>query len=152
MTHIGDMKEMETGEEFSFPVSSIPHTFSKEERLCKQYLFDALLTEGNSFVKYPLRIVYKISTEPGDVPARIAISVSKKRFKRAVKRNRIKRLIRESYRLNKSVLNTPTPYPIDVLFIYLDAQLPEYSKIEKSVVSAMKKITALLSDNHNEHE
>ena len=85
------------------------YTLSKSERLCSQILMGELLASGLSFIKYPFRIVYKISSQPGDYPARIAISVSKKKFKRAVKRNRVKRLVRENFRLHKEILYAPMP-------------------------------------------
>lgn len=73
------------------------YSLSKSERLCSKTLIEELLTSKLSFVKYPFRIVFKESSQIGEFPVRIAISVSKKKFKRAVKRNRIKRLTRESF-------------------------------------------------------
>lgn len=106
-----------------------------------------LLASGLSFIKYPFRIVYKISSQPGDYPARIAISVSKKKFKRAVKRNRVKRLVRENFRLHKEILYAPMPSAciIDILFIYLDDKLPAFSKVEKAITAALQKIANDLS-------
>lgn len=85
----------------------------------------------------------KESSQPGDHPARMAISVSKKRFKRAVKRNYIKRLTREAYRLNKPEFyaNITPGRTIDILFIYLDNNLPAYAKTEKAIKSALQKIS-----------
>ena len=58
---------------------------------------------SKSFSIFPIRVVY-MPVEQGEAPASILISVSKRRFKRAVKRNRVKRQIREAYRKNKSLL------------------------------------------------
>ena len=81
---------------------TIGYTFCKAEHLCSRSRFERLLSSGFSFISYPLRvIVYVSEREEEEFPARMAISVSKKRFKRAVKRNRVKRLVREAYRLNK---------------------------------------------------
>lgn len=125
------------------------YSLSKSERLSSKTLIEELLTSKLSFVKYPFRIIFKESSQPGDFPARIAISVSKKRFKRAVKRNRIKRLTREAYRLNKpGFYNNITPgHTIDILLIYLDNNLPTYIKTEKAIQSALKKIPAYLPSN-----
>ena len=78
------------------------HTLSKEERLSWKRHIDRLFTEGRSFVAFPLRVVYLLSDEEGmPVRASFLVSVPKKRFKRAVKRNRIKRQVREAYRMHK---------------------------------------------------
>lgn len=118
-------------------------TLNKTERLCSKKLFEELCNSGYSFVKYPFRIIVKESTEKSPFPARFGISVSKKKFKRAVKRNRLKRLTREAYRLNKNELfdHIDHSQTLDILFIYLDSELQEYSKIEKAIKSAIKKIT-----------
>lgn len=118
------------------------YSLSKSERLCSQTLFDELLTSEFSFVKYPFRVVFKDSSQPGPFPARIAISVSKKKFKRAVKRNRIKRLAREAYRLNKPGFHQQIPegHTVDLLLIYLDKELPSYAKTEKAIKNTLQKI------------
>ncbi|MEG0795086.1 MAG: ribonuclease P protein component [Odoribacter sp.] len=119
------------------------YSLSKSERLCSKTLIEELLTSELSFVKYPFRIVLKDSSCLGEYPARMAISVSKKRFKRAVKRNRVKRLTREAYRLNKLEFykNIAPGHTIDILFIYLDYNLPLYLKTEKAMKSALQKIS-----------
>ena len=126
-------------------ISPPMYSLSKPERLCSKILIDELLTSKVSFVKYPYRIVVKESSQPGAFPARMAISVSKKRFKRAVKRNRIKRLTREAYRLNKIPFYStiPSGHTLDILFIYLDHNLPDFLKTEKSVKNALYKISKI---------
>jgi ribonuclease P protein component len=77
-------------------------TFSKHERLCRQKQIDALLQRGNpSLLYYPFLLTWKEDKFDPGVPAQVLILASKKNFKRAVDRNRIKRLTREAYRLNK---------------------------------------------------
>lgn len=122
------------------------YSLSKSERLSSKTLIEELLTSKLSFVKYPFRIILKDSSQPCEFPARMAISVGKKKFKRAVKRNRIKRLTREAYRLNKpEFYNSITPgRTIDILFIYLDYDLPTYPKTEKAMKSALQKIVTFL--------
>src|SRR5271170_3084196 len=77
------------------------HTFKKEERLCNKKLIDGLFHSGSSFLCYPFKVSWLVVEEPRIYPAQIVFSVSKKRFKRAVDRNLIKRRMREAYRLNK---------------------------------------------------
>ncbi|MFD1768259.1 ribonuclease P protein component [Sphingobacterium suaedae] len=82
------------------------YTFKKEERLCSKRRIDRLFHNGSSFVVYPYRVVYLNVESFEDIasPSQCIISVSKRKFKRAVDRNRLKRQMREVYRLQKSVL------------------------------------------------
>jgi len=76
-------------------------TFRKEERLCSKKHLGLLFKSGSSFLLYPFRISYLFIDEPLDVPVQVVINVPKKRYKRAVDRNLLKRRIKEVYRLNK---------------------------------------------------
>ena len=128
----------------------LKYTFNKEERLHHKQRFDQLLASGESFVVYPLRVIFRISERPVDMfPARLAVSVPKKRFKRAVKRNRIKRLIREAYRLHKPQLYTgiPVDKTVDMLFIYLHENVAKYPKFEKAIGDVIKKIQLRFEPN-----
>lgn len=84
-------------------------TFSRHERLKSRKLIGRLFKEGHSYVAYPLRVLWLPADEMAqaaagfsDAPAQLAISVPKRAFKTAVERNRLKRRIREAYRLNKT--------------------------------------------------
>ena len=85
-------------------------TLCKEERICSKLLIDKLFNGGNShsMVAFPLRVVYVIKdrneAQDATIPqTKILVSVPKKHFKRAVKRNRVKRQVREAYRKNKYI-------------------------------------------------
>ena len=80
-------------------------TFTKEERLCSKRKIDSLFHSGSSFIVYPFRVVYSpLEMQEDPFPVQVIISVSKRRFRRAHDRNRIKRLMREVYRLQKNEL------------------------------------------------
>ena len=82
-------------------------TFRKKERIVSNLLIETLFEKGNSqsLAAYPLRAVFlKKERQQGHAPVQILISVPKKRFKHAVDRNRVKRQIREAYRLHKQLL------------------------------------------------
>ena len=77
----------------------------KYERICKENDIQALFDKGHGFSVYPYRVVFLFRhDESRPVTIRLLVSVSKKRFHHAVKRNRVKRLIRESWRRNKAAL------------------------------------------------
>src|ERR1700712_3819701 len=84
------------------------YTFTKEERLCNKKLIDQLYHNGSSFLCYPFKVSWLMATDLQPFPAQVLFSVSKKRYKKAVDRNLIKRRIREAYRLHKQqCLYTP---------------------------------------------
>lgn len=126
-------------------ISPKKNTLAKEERLCSTKSIDKLFSSGESFVAYPLRVVYLIEdeTESEKQIASILVSVSKKKFKRAVKRNRVKRLVKEAFRLNKGAyqdLLCSGDKRMDIAFLYLKNELPVYAEIEKAI---LKTITVL---------
>ena len=118
------------------------YAFSKRERLCSRDDFQKLLSEGKSFYSYPFKCVY-LWKEAEDFSAKIAIAVSKKKFKNAVDRNKIKRLIRESYRLEKGILYQKynnTPQNIDILIIYTETKIRSFSLTKKKTIELINNI------------
>lgn len=108
-------------------------TYSKEEKLKSKKLIDALFSEGQSVAAFPLRLVYLETTFTETILAKTGVSVSKRNFKTAVQRNRIKRLLRESYRLNKNAfinnLNTQHAFMI----LYIGKKEPTFVQVETSM-------------------
>ena len=120
------------------------NTLHKVERLDKKKIIEKMFAGGlRSFSVFPLRVVY-LPVEELEADASILISVSKRRFKRAVKRNRVKRQIREAYRVNKhELLNilVERKCRLAIAFIYLSDQLVESSIIEDRMRIALVRIT-----------
>ena len=79
-------------------------TYSKAEKLKSKTTIDLLFSKGKSVSKYPLRLVYIEGDFGEGIPIKMGVSVSKKHFKKAVDRNYFKRVLRETYRLNKHLL------------------------------------------------
>ncbi|MDR2804216.1 MAG: ribonuclease P protein component [Dysgonamonadaceae bacterium] len=124
-------------------------TFTKSERIFIQREIDLLFTEGKAFSAYPLRVVYAVQKPFSGAPAAILISIPKKRFKRAVKRNRGKRLIRETYRLNKTLLwesLAASGKQLLIAFIYIGNELCDFPTMDKAMRKAMTKLTAILKN------
>ena len=117
-------------------------SFVKEERLCSLKAIEALFASGERFSAYPLFVVYR-QAETSEGRASVLFSVSKKRFKRAIDRNRIKRLLRESYRLNKPAFCqslVAKGCALHIAFVYIDHTLLEYRQIEAGMKKAMERI------------
>ena len=117
-----------------------PFTFSKSERISSRREIDLLFEQGHSFLVYPLRIVFlSIPKTDDSVPVSVLISVPKRKLKRAVHRNRIKRLIRETYRLNKQDLLQKTfdSGRLLIAFVYLSGKIVSYREIDEVMKKAL---------------
>lgn len=121
-------------------------TFTKRERLSSFKEIQTLMKKGETFFHYPFKVVYlhvqaQATSETEPVNS-IIVSVPKRNFKRAVKRNLLKRRIRESYRLNKGILEAPCGCRTNVLFVYVSKDVMEFSHIEKRLKEILAKISA----------
>lgn len=128
-----------------------PFKLSKRERICGRTLLEKLFTGGKSksFSVFPLRVVYLLTDQPdGDLqheaPVKMMVSVSKRHFKRAVKRNRVKRQVREAYRLNKEiVVSAMADSPNRQLllgFIWMSDELHDTDTVERSMQVLLKRV------------
>lgn len=122
-------------------------TFKRSERIKSKRIIDSMFCgKSSSHAVYPLRVVYK----EYENPTAILVSVAKKRFKRAVHRNRIKRLIREAYRLNKgpllSLLENRNK-SLAIAFIFISEKMPTFEKVESSI---NKMLTLIIEDMNKE--
>lgn len=122
-----------------------PPTFSKRERIVSRKLIEQLFCKDSSHSTsaFPLRIVYmEKERDEGDEPVQILVSVSKRHFKRAVKRNRVKRQIREAYRQHKQLLTEKMSQgrQLAIAFIWLADELYDSRQVEKSVKRLLWKV------------
>ncbi|MFM2224465.1 MAG: hypothetical protein RJA07_667 [Bacteroidota bacterium] len=129
------------------PVNLSAHTFTKQEKLCSPKQLDVLFEKGKSFYQTPVRFVFFETEQLQPFPVQIVVSVSKRNFKKAVDRNRIKRLIRENYRLNKSNLYQHLHLKnknILLAITYIGKDLPEFAIIETSITKGLQKLITLV--------
>ena len=127
------------------------NTFKKEERLCSKKSLDLLFKNGSSFLLYPFRITYLFIDEVHQYPAQVVINVAKKRYKRAVDRNLIKRRTREAYRLQKELLLYSQLKGHAALLLlslqFIGKEKYEYIFFEKKLGLAFKKLISQISSD-----
>jgi ribonuclease P protein component len=114
------------------------NTLSKDERLSSKVAISALMKGGRHGAAGPLRYCFAVRPEGGR--NRFMVSVPKRNFKRAVKRNLLKRRIRESYRLRKGLL---PPVGADLLLVYLPKTILPFSDIYSAVGDVLSEVAAL---------
>ena len=121
-------------------------SYSKKDKLKSKILIDQLFATGKSVSAYPLRLVYIPTTFNDNVKAKTGVSVSKRYFKLAVDRNRIKRLLRESYRINKAAYfnNITTQYAFMIL--YIGKEKPTLKQIETQMNLLFEKFLKTVSE------
>jgi ribonuclease P protein component len=111
-------------------------SFPKKEKLTNKKLFEALFTEGRSLHVFPIKLIY-LPVDSNDGPqVKVAVVAPKRRFKTAVARNHIKRLMREAYRLNKPLIFNNIEGNFAFIFLYLGKKAPSFDEVE----TAMKKL------------
>lgn len=111
-------------------------SFPKEEKLKSQKLIERLFQEGSSAKSFPLKAFWV--EEPTLSKSKIAFSVPKRNFKKAVDRNRIKRLMREGYRLQKNAFLSNDGKKFAILFVYLGREIPSQSDVTRAIASVLK--------------
>jgi len=111
--------------------------FPKSEKLKSTKTIERLFAEGKSFTKFPLKLIYL--TQDNDNQTKAAFAVPKRSFKSAVDRNRIKRQLREAYRLQKPLILTNNGKNFALLFLYFSKDTPKYTELEKAMTSLLKK-------------
>jgi ribonuclease P protein component len=120
------------------------YTFTKEERLCNKKLIDGLFHNSSSFLCYPFKASWQFIDVPQQFPVQVLLSVSKRRFKRAVDRNVIKRRMREAYRLNKQQLLydklTVADKKIVLSLGYIGKEIAPYDFIEKKMLKLLAQL------------
>ena len=114
-------------------------TYPKHEKLKSKTTIDLLFSEGKSVSKYPLRLVYVENKEPNAELIKMGVSISKKYFKKAVDRNYFKRLLRETYRLNKHLLINHLEKPHAFMFFYQSKERLSYREIEDKTIQLFQK-------------
>jgi len=132
-------------------------TFKKEERLHKKKELEVLFKDGSSFFIFPFKVIHheviknELAEENLGPSLKVAISVPKRRFKKAVDRNRLKRKIREAYRLNRNTLKlalSSRQKNVLIMLIYnADEQLPD-QKIEDKIILILQRLQTIYAEDN----
>lgn len=124
--------------------NDVRNTLPKTERLCSKKALDELFGGGHqSVASFPLRAVFMTTEEAG---ARILVSVSKRFFKRAVHRNRLKRLLREAYRLQKEQLAMPEGKGLNIAFLWTNNEILPADVVMQKMRKVLVRISESLSN------
>ena len=116
------------------------NTFRKEEKLKKKTLIAELFARGKSISVFPLKMIYLETDHESTYKIQAGVSVSKRNFKQAVQRNRIKRLMRESYRKNKFLIyNSEDTKKHIFMFIYQGKNEVSYQLMEEKMVVLLER-------------
>ena len=120
--------------------------FRKEERLCSKKIIEKLFSDGESILVYPVKVLFLKIPLSSDYPAQAAFSVGRRNFKKAYQRNRLKRMMREGYRLNKnSLYNSIQQSQYAVFFIYIGKEMSGFKTVESAIKKALSGIKESIS-------
>ena len=121
-------------------------TLGKEERLKSRKLIGEVFGKGKSFLQFPVKVTYLIKENTEVSTVKAGVGVSTRYFKKAVDRNRVKRLLRETYRINKHPLHDLCKehnVQLVIFFLYVDKQMPDYIVLAAVIQKCIKKLTML---------
>lgn len=121
--------------------------FGKKSKLKSRNVIQQLFSEGKHVLVYPLKAVYIFGNEKHHLQA--GVSASKRNFKKAVDRNRIKRLIREAYRLQKPTLENhliQNNQNLSIFLMHVGKEMPEYDQLMESIEKIIKRIVKIAEE------
>lgn len=130
------------------------YSFRKTERLSGRSSFEKLIREGKSFTIFPFRVVWMPVDEKMDFPAQVAFAVPKRNFKSAVKRNKIKRLLRESYRRCKPVFYQDLEkrkLKLHILVIFTAREVPKLKETDGKIILTLHRLLKVTDAAGNHH-
>ena len=116
------------------------YSFPKHTRLKSSKAIATLFQSGSPLKKFPIKLVYTKAEQKQEEPTfKVAFSVPKRHFKRAVDRNYLKRILRESYRLQKQLLQLQTKQNYTLMFIYIGKEKTDYATIKEKMEQLLLK-------------
>lgn len=129
-------------------------TLGKNERLKSKKLIDQLFNEGKGFSIFPFKVLYHFSAiekDANESNLKFGVAVSTRHFKKAVDRNKIKRLAREAYRTQKNELRDLVKNDskqLNIFFIYTAKEIPVFEMLNEKVVLVINKLLAIVHEKN----
>ena len=124
------------------------HSFKKSERLKSKKQIDLLFVRGKIIYEFPVKTVWLTSELEMGNPVQVGFAVSKRHYKKAVDRNRLKRIMREAYRLNKSQLTKKVEdlnIHLAVMLIYTGNNLTSFKEVEDKIIVILNRLVIELN-------
>jgi ribonuclease P protein component len=158
----GKLNSIGSGYPGLFYLNTVPiskqFTLGSRERIKSRKLIDKLFGEGRSFVRVPYRVYFQFSREPPkaapSVPVQFGVAVSKRLFRKAVDRNRIKRLSREAFRLQKIPLQDLCRLRscyLAVFFVFTSKEIPDYHELSGKMLVILNRFMTLAHEDLSAH-
>jgi ribonuclease P protein component len=121
-------------------------TFSKAERLCSKAAIDKVFESGKTISAFSFKLYWLANEREQEFPVQVLISVPKRNFKRAVDRNRLKRMIREAYRKNKNIIyDRATSAKYNVMLVFTGKTIIEYKELEEKIKQLLQRLAQELN-------
>jgi len=117
-------------------------SFSKKERLKNKVEIESLFSEGNRFFEYPFNVIWKVDYN-SDTLLKIAVSVPKKKIPNATERNKIKRLVREAFRKNKTIIQQALEsknVKLHLMLVYSQSNIKSISEIKDKISVTLQRL------------
>lgn len=124
----------------------------KSERLHAEKEIKELFNEGSSFFLFPFKVQFFVKKQSGDGTPKVLFSVSKKKIKKAVDRNFIKRRMKEAYRLNKQLLSSLEINGLTLGLIYVGSIKMGFHELEPKITLVLKRLVKELNSNFTDYE
>jgi ribonuclease P protein component len=146
-------------------MTSVQFTLGSEKRLKSRKQIEQLFAQGKSFFVHPIKVFWRIEKmqanpinpetegKAAHIPVKIGVSASKRHFKKATDRNRVKRLLRECYRLNQIPLleaTTNNNCTLQVFFIFVDKTIPTFAALQNKMVICIKRLQKIVEEANHE--
>src|SRR3954453_10349517 len=128
-------------------------TYNRKEKLKSRKQLEALFSKGRTFLCFPVKVFYMLPELPSDNIIKTGVGASSRQYKKAVQRNRIKRLLREAYRLNKQPLHQFLQgynRQLVVFLLYVDKQMPKKDSIQTKMPVILEKLMSEVSRQFND--